>query len=83
VDKTAPVHLERPSVRSVRAIFIARTVETGIHPQKQDSHVVAHRWWTLSQLLSSTDEFAPQRLGELIAAIIRGDYPDPPIDCGI
>ena len=63
--------------------FVARTTETGIRPQKQDSHVVAHRWWTLSEVLSSVEEFAPQRMGALIADLLRGDYPDPPIDCGI
>jgi 8-oxo-dGTP pyrophosphatase MutT (NUDIX family) len=63
--------------------FIARTTDTEIQPEKQDSHVVGHRWWTLSQLLSSTEEFAPQRLGELITDIVRGEYPNPPIDCGI
>jgi len=63
--------------------FLARTADTRIHPQKQDSHVVGHRWWTFSQLLCSSEEFAPQRLGELITDIIRGDFPNPPIDCGI
>jgi len=63
--------------------FVVRTAETDIRPRKQDSHVVAHRWWTLPQLLSSFEEFAPQRMAALIPAILRGDYPDPPIDCGI
>jgi len=72
----------RPSDQYER-FFLARTADTGIHPSKQDSHVVAHRWWTLAQLLSSHDEFAPRRLGELMADIVRGDYPDQPIDCGI
>jgi 8-oxo-dGTP pyrophosphatase MutT (NUDIX family) len=72
----------RPSDQYER-FFIARTVDTTIDPPKQDSHVVGHRWWTLSQLLTSSEEFAPQRLRELLADIIRGDYPDPPIDCGI
>jgi 8-oxo-dGTP diphosphatase len=72
----------RPSDQYER-FFLARTADTRVHPLKQDSHVVAHRWWTFSQLLCSNEEFAPQRLGELISDIIRGDYPDPPIDCGI
>jgi 8-oxo-dGTP pyrophosphatase MutT (NUDIX family) len=63
--------------------FVARTANTGIHPEKQDSHVIAHQWWTVSQLVGSTDEFAPQRIAELIADIVRGHYPEPPIDCGI
>ena len=72
----------RPSNQYER-FFVARTAETAIRPQKQDNHVVAHRWWTLSQLRSSGDDFAPQRMAALITDIMRGDYPDPPIDCGI
>jgi 8-oxo-dGTP pyrophosphatase MutT (NUDIX family) len=63
--------------------FVARTNDTEIRPVKQDGHVVDHRWWTLAQLLGSRDAFAPERLTELLADLIRGDYPDPPIDCGI
>jgi 8-oxo-dGTP pyrophosphatase MutT (NUDIX family) len=63
--------------------FIARTSDTAVQPVKQDSHVVAHRWWTLPELLRSPDAFAPARLPELIADVIRGSCPDPPIDCGI
>jgi hypothetical protein len=63
--------------------FIARTADTVIHAHKQDSHVIGHRWWTFAELMSSSEEFAPRRLCELLADIIRGDYPDPPIDCGI
>jgi 8-oxo-dGTP pyrophosphatase MutT (NUDIX family) len=63
--------------------FIARTADTVIHPHKQDSHVIGHRWWTFSELVTSSEEFAPRRLCDLLADIIRGDYPDPPIDCGI
>jgi 8-oxo-dGTP pyrophosphatase MutT (NUDIX family) len=63
--------------------FVARTDSASIAPIKPDGHVTAYRWWTLSQLLCSNEEFAPQRLTELITDIIRGDYPDEPIDCGI
>jgi 8-oxo-dGTP pyrophosphatase MutT (NUDIX family) len=63
--------------------FVARTSDTAIRPTKPDSHVIAHRWWTFSQLLCSSEEFSPQRLGELIPDLIRGDYPDLPIDCGV
>ena len=72
----------RPSNQYER-FFVARTVETDIRPEKQDSHVVGHRWWTMSQLLGSVDEFAPQRMPMLITDIVRGKYPEPPIDCGV
>jgi 8-oxo-dGTP pyrophosphatase MutT (NUDIX family) len=63
--------------------FVARTAVTSIHPIGQDRHIVGHRWWTLAQLLESREAFAPERLAELLAAIIRGEYPATPIDCGI
>ena len=63
--------------------FIARTADTEIRPLKQDSHVTGFRWWTCGQLVHSKEEFAPQRLAELISEILRGDYPDAPIDCGV
>ena len=63
--------------------FVARTVESRIRPQKQDGYVVSHRWWTLSEIRSSMEEFAPRRMADLIANVIGGNYPDPPIDCGV
>ena len=63
--------------------FVARTATTEIRPLQQDSHVVGHRWWSMPELLGSADEFAPQRMAALISGIVRGEYPDPPIDCGI
>jgi 8-oxo-dGTP pyrophosphatase MutT (NUDIX family) len=72
----------RPSDQYER-FFLARTADPEIRPHKPDSHVVGHRWWTFPDLRSSIEEFAPRRLAELIPDIIRGDYPDPPIDCGI
>ena len=48
-----------------------------------DSYVIGHRWWTLSELERSGDYFAPRRLASLLPAILRGDFPEQPIDCGV
>jgi 8-oxo-dGTP pyrophosphatase MutT (NUDIX family) len=72
----------RPSDQYER-FFVGRTDAATLRPHKPDGHVVGYRWWTLSQLLCSTEDFAPQRLAELVADIVRGDYPDEPLDCGI
>ena len=72
----------RPSDHYER-FFVARTSNTDVRPGKPDAHVTGYRWWTFSQLLCSREEFAPRRLGELIPDLIRGEYPDPPIDCGV
>ena len=42
-----------------------------------------HRWWTLSAVQTSDDEFAPHRLGHFLADIVNGRIPTEPIDTGI
>lgn len=63
--------------------FVVRTTESPLAPTKADSYVIGHRWWTLSELERSDEEFAPRRLASLIPPIIRGLYPQAPIDCGV
>lgn len=62
--------------------FVATTRKEHIAPIVRDSYVSGHRWWSLADLQASTTRFAPQRLVELSAAILRGEYPTTPIDCG-
>jgi 8-oxo-dGTP pyrophosphatase MutT (NUDIX family) len=38
------------------------------------------RWWSLDEVLSSTEPFLPPRLPELLPALVEGRYPDPPLD---
>jgi 8-oxo-dGTP pyrophosphatase MutT (NUDIX family) len=63
--------------------FVARTAETSIRPVRADSYVIGHRWWGLDELEGSDQEFAPRRLASLLPPILRGEYPDPAIDCGV
>jgi 8-oxo-dGTP pyrophosphatase MutT (NUDIX family) len=42
-----------------------------------------HRWWTLSEVQRSDDEFAPHRLGHFLADLVNGRIPAEPIDAGI
>jgi 8-oxo-dGTP pyrophosphatase MutT (NUDIX family) len=64
--------------------FVARTSDCRVRPELEDSYVVDKRWWTLEELVKSSEiDFAPRRLPELIAPIIAGKYPTAPIDCGI
>ena len=63
--------------------FVATTREDCVHPKHRDDYVVGHRWWSLREIQSSTEEFVPRRLAQLAVAIIRGEYPDEPIDCGV
>ena len=42
-----------------------------------------HRWWTVSEIQASADEFAPHRLGDLLADLVNGDIPSEPVETGI
>ena len=63
--------------------FVARTTRTDIIPEIEDAYVMRRRWWTIDELASSSEVFAPRRLPQLIAPIATGEHPWSPIDCGI
>ena len=68
---------------STNASFVVRATKPRITPIKADGYVVGHRLWHLSEIEQSTEDFAPRRLALLLPSIIRGEYPKPPIDCGV
>lgn len=41
------------------------------------------RWWSLDEIATSGQVFVPRRLAELLPAILAGEYPAEPFDCGI
>jgi 8-oxo-dGTP diphosphatase len=45
--------------------------------------VTGMRWWTLAELEASDDVFAPRRLPELVAALLRDGPPGEPFDVGV
>jgi len=63
--------------------FAAKVASPRVMPVKADGYVVDHRWWHLGEIEQSHEEFAPRRLAVLLPSIIRGEYPDPPLDCGV
>lgn len=40
-------------------------------------------WWTVDEIVVSTDSFAPNRLAHFLGAVIAGRIPDEPTDTGI
>ena len=38
------------------------------------------RWWSLEEIASTTEMIFPERFAALLPDIVRGDYPDPPLD---
>ncbi|MBA3788027.1 MAG: NUDIX domain-containing protein [Actinobacteria bacterium] len=48
-----------------------------------DVDVVERRWWTVAELSVSDERFAPRRLPELLAALVRDGPPEEPLDVGL
>jgi 8-oxo-dGTP diphosphatase len=46
-------------------------------------YVTAIRWWTQDELAASDAVFAPRRLPELVAALLRDGPPGEPVDVGV
>ena len=46
-------------------------------------YVTGMRWWTPAELLASDELFAPRRLPELVAALLRDGPPGEPVDVGV
>lgn len=63
--------------------FVARCEEFVVTPAMPDTYVIGHRWWTLEEIQQSTEDFTPRRLADLLPELLRGEYPDPAIDCGV
>lgn len=72
----------RPAVQYER-FFVARTDCMEMFPEKKDSYILDHRWWTIDELRTSEETFAPRGVADLLPAIIKGNYPDEPFDCGV
>jgi 8-oxo-dGTP pyrophosphatase MutT (NUDIX family) len=45
--------------------------------------IVGYRWWSLPEIQGSDEVFVPRRLADLLPAILAGDYPPEPLDCGV
>ena len=51
--------------------------------QLRAEYVTDVRWWTPTEVAAAGDVFAPRRLPELVAALLRDEIPDPPIEVGV
>ena len=51
--------------------------------QLASEFVTGMRWWTQTELAGSTELFAPRRLPELVAALLRDGPPEEPFDVGV
>ncbi|MEM7414401.1 MAG: NUDIX domain-containing protein [Gemmatimonadota bacterium] len=64
--------------------FLARIAEEiDPMPLKPDGYIVGHRWWSVEEIQTSSDQFSPRRLGELLVQIVAGTLPAAPFDAGV
>ena len=64
--------------------FVARCAdEFAVAPTVPDTYIIGHRWWGLREIQDSKEDFTPRRLADLLPSILRGEYPDIPLDCGV
>jgi 8-oxo-dGTP pyrophosphatase MutT (NUDIX family) len=63
--------------------FLARVSVATHISGTSDDYVHRHRWWSVRELECSQETFAPRRIAQLIAPVLRGEYPGEPYDCGV
>ena len=51
--------------------------------QLRAEYVTGMRWWTPTELEASDELFAPRRLPELVASLLRDGPPGEPVDVGV
>ena len=63
--------------------FVGRARSSEIQPRRPDHYIAGFRWWTLEELRTSQEEFAPRSLPQHLALILQGRYPIQLIDVGV
>ncbi len=73
--------LESRETFYVVRIDAADVVDDNWEPLER-SMIVEHRWWSQPEIAESKEWFAPRRIADLLPAVLRGEYPDQPIEIG-
>jgi 8-oxo-dGTP pyrophosphatase MutT (NUDIX family) len=63
--------------------FVAIVSDSTYNPPHQDGYISKHKWWSLDELQSSIDDFAPRNIRNIIVPVLHGEYPEKPFDCGV
>jgi 8-oxo-dGTP diphosphatase len=85
-DHVFPMPLSGQPMRQRERFYLVRVDQHDVDVSGWDDFerfMGEHRWWTLSEVQTSDDEFAPHRLGHLLADLVLGRIPTEPIDTGI
>jgi ADP-ribose pyrophosphatase YjhB (NUDIX family) len=86
-DHVFPMPLSGQPMRQRERFYLVRVDQHDVDISGWDdferNFMGDHRWWTLSEVQTSDDEFAPHRLGHFLADLVNGRIPAEPIDTGI
>jgi ADP-ribose pyrophosphatase YjhB (NUDIX family) len=71
-------HLERFFLIRVLAL----EVDTSRFETTESSVIRTYRWWGLDDITRSAERFSPMRLGEHLAPLLQGRFPEQPVAVG-
>jgi 8-oxo-dGTP diphosphatase len=71
-------------VLHIERFFLGRTASTAIDTsgldEREKSWTLDHRWWSVDEILASTDRFEPTDLGARLKDLLKNGPPAEPID---
>ena len=74
-------------LRQVESYFVVHTavfeISTENHEEAEREFLDTHRWFTLEELRSHDETLVPGNFAELLAPLLRGEYPANPVTVGI
>ncbi|WP_052807354.1 NUDIX hydrolase [Risungbinella massiliensis] len=69
--------------RFVEYYFVARTKETKVKMDRftleEKEGYLSHHWWSIEELRMTNERIYPEKLAELLAPILVGDFPETPL----
>lgn len=72
------------SQRLMERFFVVRVesprVDTSGFDESEAKEITGHRWMSVEEIAAMSDVVAPRRMADLLPAVLRGDYPTPPVD---
>ncbi len=73
--------------RGIERYYLVRVGNVEIHAGNQLDHerevYQHHRWWPLTEIAASDETFFPEGLAGLLAPLLVGEIPSPPITLGV
>lgn len=73
---------DRPT-RFIEYYFVARTKETKITTDQftleEKEGYLSHYWWSLAELRTTDERIYPEKIAELLAPILVGEFPKTPL----